>query len=183
MIVADFFWGDVLLPAIGVMGFIFSRSKAAQATGPTQKPSEITKPEPSPVAHPEIETLRAKHRVAEIAARDEGASVDHLPDGVFGFSYAPQQESPLFRKKMFQSFEVHRVAGGGVFFIGFASEKDAASLRDAGARSEISLHPEPWRDAVKVVAVPRSRVTRAKGPLRDYGNAIKLELDAGQGAR
>lgn len=182
MIVADFFWGDVLLPAIGVMGFIFSRSKAAQATGPTQGPTDTTKHDPAPDVHPEIETLRARHRVAEIAAKDEGAGVDHLPDGVFGFSYAPQQESPLFRKKMFQSFEVHRVAGGEVFFIGFASERDAASLRGAGAQSEISIHPEPWRDAVKVVAVPRSRVTRAKGPLRDSGNAIKLELSAAAGA-
>ncbi len=182
MIVADLLWGDVLLPAIGVLGFIFSRSKAAQATGPTNESDVTSKPDPAASVHPEMEALRAKHRVGTIAEKDEGASVDHLPDGIFGFSCAPHQESPLFRKRVFQSFEVHKLAGGEVFFIGFASENDAAALSEKSEPAEISLYPEPWSDAAKVIAVPRSRVTRAKGPFRESGNAIRLDLSAGETA-
>jgi hypothetical protein len=182
MIVADIFWGDVLLPAIGVMGFIFSRSKAAQATRSAKESTEITKPDPAPAVHPDIERLRAAHRVALIAEKDEGINVDHLPEGVFGFSCAPHQESPLFRTPLFQSFEVHKLAGGDVVFVGFASTLDAAALASPGTRSEMSLYPEPWRDAVKVVAVSRGRVARAKGPARESGNALKLELALAQSA-
>jgi hypothetical protein len=182
MIVADYFWGDVLLPAIGVLGFIFSRSKAAQATRPAKESTEITKPDPAPTSHPDIDRLRASHRVTLIAEKDEGVNIDRLPEGVFGFSCAPHQESPLFRGRLFQSFEVHKLAGGDVVFVGFASALDAAALASPGAKSEISLYPEPWRDAVKVVAVSRSRVARAKGPARELGNALKLELAMAQSA-
>jgi hypothetical protein len=182
MIVADYFWGDVLLPAIGVMGSIFSRSKAAQSTRRAKESTELTKPDPEPTSYPDIERLRASHRVALIAEKDEGINVDHLPEGVFGFSCAPHQESPLFRSRLFQSFEVHKLAGGDVVFVGFATALDAAALASPGARSEISLYPEPWRDAVKAVAVPRSRVARAKGPARESGNALRLELAAAQSA-
>ena len=48
---------------------------------------------------------------------------------MYGFTYAPLTESPVFAKDHYGSFEVHKAADGTERLIGFVSASDVARLR------------------------------------------------------
>jgi hypothetical protein len=169
MTVADFFCGGVLLPAIGLL---FKRSKPAGGTSSDK--GALT--DHAQGAADDREALRAIHQVELVSEADEGSGVAHLPNGVYGYSCAPQLESPLFRKKIFLSFEVHKLLDGQVHIIGFVTEAEAAQLSNAYGQLDVNLYPEPWEESVKLVSIPLSRVLRHKGPSRQQGNALSLHL-------
>jgi len=177
MTVLDLFYYGVLLLAVGVIGFIFARSKSKAEQAPTNQTAISASDDASnEVVDKEVETLRAIHQVNLVDEKDEGSGIAHLPNGVFGYSYSPQQETPLFRKKMFQSFEVHKLPDGQIHLIGFVTEREAVQLSAAGAYVEVNLYPEPWGESAKAVSIPTLRVLHARGPSRSDGNALKLEL-------
>jgi hypothetical protein len=119
----------------------------------------------SPEPNPELDRLRAEHQVTLIDESDEGTSFERLPVGVYGFSYAPQQESPLFGK----------LPDGRMHMIGYVKEADFQTI-EAGRAGMIHLYPDPYEQATRLVSVAMSRVVRAKGPTRDHGNAMPLDL-------
>ena len=169
MIVADALCNGFLLPAIGVMGLMF----AISTNSAEETPEETSQ---SPQTESELDRLRAAHQVTLIDPDDEGTGFEQLPVGVYGFSYAPQQEAPLFGKKMYQNFEVHKHADGVMGVIGYVNEADFATL-EAGRAGTIHLYPDPYEQATRLVSVRMSRVLRAKSPTRDHGNALPLDLD------
>ena len=124
----------------------------------------------------DIESLRAMNQVRLIDQKDEGSAVASLPNGVYGFSYSPQKETPLFRDEKYQCFEVHKLAGGDVHLIGFLTEQDAGRL-SANEEVEVNLYPDPWNEAVKAVSIPFSRMKQIKGPTRHDGNSVSLRLE------
>ncbi|HXG65817.1 MAG TPA: hypothetical protein VNO70_11985 [Blastocatellia bacterium] len=125
----------------------------------------------------DLESLRLLNQVILVDDKDEGTGIAHLPNGVYGFSWAPQEESPLFRKKSFQNFEVHKAADGAVYLIGFVTAQEAALLTTAPRDIEVKLYPEPWGESVKAVSIPKSSILQAKAPSRSHGNALKLEVE------
>jgi hypothetical protein len=171
MTVADFFCGGVFLPAVGLL---FKRSKPTGKTSANK--AAAFKDHTQNAVEAELEALRAIHQVELVSETDEGSGITHLPNGVYGYSCAPQLESPLFRKKIFRSFEVHKLLDGQVHIIGFVTEAEAAQLLSAGAQLDVNLYPEPWGESVKLVSIPVSRMLRHKGPSRDKGNALSLRL-------
>lgn len=169
MIVADALCNGFLLPAIGVMGLLFAIStKSAEETSAETSQSPHLSSEP--------DQLRAAHQLTLIDPTDEGAGFERLPVGIYGFSYAPQQEAPLFGKKMFRNFEVHKLADGQMRVIGYVNEADFQII-EAGRAGTIHLYPDPYEQATRLVSVAMSRVLRAKSPTRDHGNALPLDLD------
>ena len=52
------------------------------------------------------ERNRAAHKVRLITSREEGRGFAKLPTGVYGFTYAPAPETPLFVKHSFGAYEV-----------------------------------------------------------------------------
>ncbi len=127
---------------------------------------------------PEIQTLRALHQVKLVEETDEGGAAEELPNGVYGFTYSPQEQSPVFSKRMFQIFEVHKTLDGEVQIIGFISETDAQKL---AAKTEefisIHLYPEPYESAVKAIGIPKSQILEHRGPIRENGNPLKLKVE------
>jgi hypothetical protein len=169
MMVVDALCNGLLLPAMGALGLMF----AISTTSAEEEPAEASQ---SPQTNAELERLRAEHEVTLIGENDEGTSFEQLPVGVYGFSYAPQQESPLFGKKMYQNFEVHKPSDGRMRVIGYVKEADFQTI-EAGRAGTVHLYPDPYEQATRLVSVAMSRVVRAKGPTRDHGNALPLDLD------
>jgi len=169
MMVVDALCNGLLLPAMGALGLMF----AISTTSAEEEPAETSQ---SPQTNAELDRLRAEHEVKLIGENDEGTSFERLPVGVYGFSYAPQQEAPLFDKKMYQNFEVHKLADGVMCVIGYVNEADFETI-EAGRATTIRLYPDPYEQATRLVCVRMSRVLRAKSPTRDHGNALPLDLD------
>src|SRR5688500_9949663 len=80
------------------------------------------------------EALRASHRVRIVNTEEEGAGVNALPAGVYGYSYSPGlPNAPLFATRRYRSFEIHKAPGGEVFVIGFATAAAARELSSGSA--------------------------------------------------
>ncbi|HEU4390296.1 MAG TPA: hypothetical protein VFV34_21010 [Blastocatellia bacterium] len=129
-----------------------------------------------PAIAPEFDLLRQRHAVALVGEEQEGTGIAKLPGGLFGFTYTPHQESPLFRNRTFRSFEVHKLADGSKHILGFVTEKDAVELADAKRDVAVKLYPEPIGDASRAACIPAGRIIHARGPARDDHNALALEL-------
>jgi hypothetical protein len=128
--------------------------------------------------NPEIEAMRALHQVQLIIEEVEGTAAANLPNGTYGFTWAPQSEAPLFKTQGYQSFELHKAADGEIYLIGFITAEDSNQLASSGEDFYINLYPLPYESATKTVSIAKSRILQHRDPTRDAGNAIKLKLEA-----
>jgi hypothetical protein len=121
--------------------------------------------------------LRDSHQVRLVETSEAGFAADRLPHGVYGFTGAPQEGAiPLFDKKNWHSFEIHRLADGSLHLVGYVSPKDANLIR-SGEHVAVTLFPDPWEDAGELISVALARMVPSKrGPSREGGNGLPLEL-------
>ncbi len=116
------------------------------------------------------EPLRAAHGVRAVSEREEGTPLNVLPGGVYGYSYSPGlPNAPLFATRRYRAYEIHKLASGDTFLIGFADEE---TVRQAASAAEATLHvhPEPNAVAPTLVTVPYSRIRQHRqyaAPNRD----------------
>lgn len=102
---------------------------------------------------------------------------DRLPDGVFGYTTSPAtDEVPLFDIPIVRCFEIHKVAGGELRWIGYVTEKEAEAFKAGVEPVSIDLYPDPYDQASVLISVPETRVDRRKPPTRDHGNSMRLDL-------
>jgi hypothetical protein len=104
------------------------------------------------------ETLRESDGVRVVTTEEEGAGVNILPDGVYGYTYSPGlPNAPLFATRRFRSYEIHKVAGE-VFIVGFVSAEAARDLSSAPNDVTLQLRPEPDAETAVLVKIPYSRI-------------------------
>ena len=122
------------------------------------------------------ERYRLEHQVRLVSPADEGTSFSHLPAGVYGFTYAPATETPVFQRQSYHSFEVHKLLDGSGEMIAYCTQQDAAQLNAAG-EFEITVYPDVWESATVPVSIPFDRIqTSLYKPVRRDGNAIPLQI-------
>ena len=138
----------------------------------------------SPTAGQELESalspmdaLRLQHKVRPLQAHEEGCALGSLPNGVYGYSYAPgQDEVPVFSKRAFHSFEIHKAADGAQYLTGFVTAREAKELQAENHGATIQLFPDPWESSDCLVSVPISRVALARRLPREPGNPLPVTL-------
>ena len=110
------------------------------------------------------EAIRESHRVRLIEPADEGKAAHKIPEGVFGFTFAPLTETPVFAKHSHQSYEVHKLPDGELHLIGYISPAN-----------ETRLYPDAWGEATKLVSIRVASVAAADNRHhREPGNPITL---------
>jgi len=126
----------------------------------------------TPAGDAEREQLRTERKLRLVKDSEVGDSLQAVPAGVYGFSSSPHTEgTPLFPKRGFQAFEVHKLADGSVEYIGYMKEADAQAL--AGSTEvELKLYPQPFTEATVFVSVAREGMLRAKPLSRENGNYL-----------
>ncbi len=145
---------------------------------PVSPPPARATPEP-PAGPPSqaLQELRARHQVRPLNSEEEGSAIASLPNGVYGFTYAPgQPEVPLFSKHNYHSFEVHKAADGTEYLVGFVTPPEASEIAAAKEGTAMRLFPAPWEDAKSLVSVPASRMVASKRMPRDDGNPLPFTL-------
>jgi hypothetical protein len=121
--------------------------------------------------------LRRKHAVTLVSEADEGFGADRQSAGVYGFSYAPALASaPLFRRRTYQSFEVHKLQDGSVVIVGFVPEQVARQIEEGREALRFRLLPEPREDAAAAVAIPHWRIARSRDHSARDGKGLELQL-------
>jgi hypothetical protein len=105
------------------------------------------------------EALRLAHGVRVVNEHEEGSGVNTLPGGVYGFTYSPGlPNTPLFATRRYRSYEVHKVAAGEVYVIGFVTTDAAQALSSSLTDVTIQVQPEPQGDASMLAKIPYSRI-------------------------
>src|SRR6185436_27843 len=123
------------------------------------------------------EALRTLHQVRPLTTEEEGTGVDRLPRGVWGYTHSPAVENaPLFSRKLFYNFEVHKASDGEVYLIGFLRPDVAVIVETNPAPLDIRLFPVPQDDAVTPVSILASRLVRNKEQSFRDANGIELQL-------
>ncbi|HUQ91778.1 MAG TPA: hypothetical protein VM120_08855 [Bryobacteraceae bacterium] len=119
----------------------------------------------------EREKLRVERGLRLISEAEQGNAVEYCPNGIYGFTYAPNTEAgPLWIKPTFQIFEVHKLADGNIHLVGFMTTADAQALEQGKDAGELKLYPEPFEQATRLCSVPRARILKAKQVSREHGN-------------
>jgi len=109
------------------------------------------------------ERLRREHGVVLVTEAQDGDGVHRLPEGVYGFTYAPGlKDTPLFRKSGKRAFEVHKLNGGDVATIGFVTPETEAKLKTLAQTDFIEMYPAPREGHNAIVAVRMSRAALRK---------------------
>ena len=122
------------------------------------------------------DALRREHRVRLVGAAEEGAAVEDLPAGTYGFTGSPLLASPLFSVRRYRNFEVHRLAAGAAV-IGFVSAGDAVKLTSAGDEIlTIRLFPDAEGDATTLVSIPYDRVVQHRQYAIRNADALTLQV-------
>jgi hypothetical protein len=105
------------------------------------------------------ESLRTAHLVRLVTSDEEGTGVNALPGGVYGFTYSPGlANAPLFATRRYRSYEIHKLASGDTFVVGFATREAAAALSSSLTDVTIQVQPEPEGTASVLVTIPYSRI-------------------------
>ena len=105
------------------------------------------------------EPLRAAHQVRIVTPAEEGTPVNVLPGGVYGFTYSPGlPNAPLFAVRRYRSYEVHKLASGDTYVVGFTGSDTVHLLDTATTDITIQVQPEPSASANELVTVPYSRI-------------------------
>ncbi|HLG96997.1 MAG TPA: hypothetical protein VKX49_11855 [Bryobacteraceae bacterium] len=125
----------------------------------------------------EVEALRVTHEVRPLRPEEEGRDAALLPNGVYGFTYAPgQPEVPIFSKQHYHSFEVHKTADGTEYLIGFVTPSEASDLAASKEGASIRLFPSPWQNSQSLVSVRVSVMVASKRMPREDGNPLPFTI-------
>ena len=119
-----------------------------------------------------VETLRLQHQVRPLTRPEEGTAIRALSAGVYGYTCAPGfDEVPVFSKRTYHSFEVHKASDGAEYLIGFVTPQEANDLELRKQGAPIRLFPEPWDDSQCLAGVPVLQIQAPKRlPPREDGN-------------
>ncbi len=134
------------------------------------------------IEEPERLALREEHGVRPLTEAEEGTGIDQLPEGVYGFTCAVGQwDAPLFRRKIFLSYEMHKLRDGSPVLIGYVSPEDAERMKHRESAVTIHLFPDRQEGATELVSIPLERVRRHRQHSERTGRGLELELEPGEG--
>ncbi|MBL8152024.1 MAG: hypothetical protein JNN15_19055 [Blastocatellia bacterium] len=120
----------------------------------------------------EAESLRAKHALRLVTKQEGGEVIGKQPNGVYGFTYSPQTDTPIFPERRFRMFEVQKKQDGTIYYIGFVTETQFNQVQNDPSAFQIALCPEPWKDALKPIAIAKSRIHKFNGFVKDSGAVV-----------
>ena len=136
----------------------------------------------APNISPEIEqqfaSIRNPRNLTLVTDELEGVALAALPDNIYGFSYSPVNEStPLFARRTFQVFEVHKLERGEVHVLGYLTPKEAQLLKEGKEPLDLRLYPEPRDESTAIVSIPFDRVAKTRNVSRSDGNYMPIQID------
>jgi hypothetical protein len=125
-----------------------------------------------------FESLRDLHKVRPLKKEEEGSAVAKLSAGVYGYTCAPGfDEVPIFSKKTYHSFEVHKASDGTEYLLGYVTPQEAAELDTRNQGKPVRLFPEAWEASTSLVSVPFSDIQAPKRlPPREDGNPFPFNI-------
>ena len=127
-----------------------------------------------------VEQLRSDRQLRPLTKEEEGTDIYHLPNGVFGFTYAPGlKEVPVFSKRHYGGFEIHRLSNGEVHVVGFVTAAERAQISASAQPVQALIYPDHWKQSTELVSIADTRLHPAKKAVaREDGNPFRTLIYA-----
>jgi hypothetical protein len=110
-----------------------------------------------------------------LSREEEGLGFNCLPAGVYGFTYAPLSESPLFSRQGYHAFEMQRLPDGSGRLIAYLSAAEAEAIETGDEALELGVYPEPYNDAVERRSLPLDHISPVhRNPTHEDGNRLAI---------
>jgi hypothetical protein len=125
-----------------------------------------------------LESLRADHKVRELTSAEEGYAIHRLPAGVYGYAYAPgHSEVPLFAKKRYHAFEMHKAVDGTEYILGYVTSQAKGDIDVVKEGAPIRLFPDSHENSTILVSIPVAQISPSKRAIpREDGNPFLFSL-------
>lgn len=164
MTLGEILASGLALQSFGIVGLLLEKDKARPAEPAPQLPAEQIR-----------EVWRQQHGVRAVQPQFEGFGIAQVPAGSYGYTYAPASASPLFARRGYQSFEMHKTLDGTAYLIGCLTPAESAQVTEARSAVEVRLCPEPHGEAQQTVCLPLDRVERkSSNPTHEDGGWVPL---------
>jgi hypothetical protein len=120
----------------------------------------------------ELLTLRHKHQLRPLTEREEGARVQDLPNGIFGFSTCGIDALRATRGNTFP-LEIHK-HDGIMFYVGYASHEDIGQYFARQKSFHILMFPHPRKGASSLLDIPVEFVSKCEE--RSDEDGVRFDL-------
>ena len=98
---------------------------------------------------------------------------------MYGFTYAPATETPLFAKGGTGSYEVHKLADGSGRLVVYCTPEQASALHGRPESLQLDVYPAPFQAATEVFALPLHWILNdVYKVVRREGNPVTLRISA-----
>jgi hypothetical protein len=161
----------LFLQSIGIVGLTAAYKAASAETVPAQSSNHPTAEERA------RQQWRKAHAVQLITRELEGTGVRRVPSGIYGFTFAPATESPLFANRAVQSYEVHKAADGVTYLLAFVTRAQAADIQAAKKTLDLKIYPDPYQDSTEMVCLNVAAVHTKRLATHEPGNAQQVTIE------
>lgn len=122
-----------------------------------------------------LEQLRSERKLRPLTKAEEGWDIHNLPNGLFGFTYAPGlKEVPVYSKQHYHGFEIQRLANGEIHVVGFVTAGEKAQFAAAKQAVQAVVYPDRWNESTELVSLSTARLQPAKKAVtREDGNPFR----------
>jgi hypothetical protein len=128
---------------------------------------------PDRIAVPqEVLTLRHKHQLRPLTEREEGARIQDLPNGIFGFSTCGIDALRATRSNTF-SLEIQK-HDGILFYVGYVSDQDIDHYLARHKNFHILMSPHPREGVSSLFDIPVEFVSKCEE--RPDGDGVLFDL-------
>jgi hypothetical protein len=121
----------------------------------------------------EVLRHRQAHQLRPLTELEEGAKIQDLPNGIYGYSSCKVESLSAKRGNTF-SLEIHKHDDGILYYVGYASEEQIEKYLTQKNNFHILTSPHPKEQASSLFEIPVAFVSKCEE--RAVGNSYLLDL-------
>ncbi|HKO30879.1 MAG TPA: hypothetical protein VJU54_07050 [Nitrospiraceae bacterium] len=123
--------------------------------------------------HRDILELRRAHQLRPLTTLEDGAKIQDLPNGIYGFSMCGVESLRAKRGNTF-SLEIHKHDDGIVYYVGYAADDQIGKYFALQKNFHIFTFPHPMDKASSLFEIPVDFVSKCEE--RPAGNGYLFDL-------
>ena len=139
----------------------------------TNTQSDIAKTPDVEAVLKDVMALRREHQLRPLTSLEDGAKVQDLPNGIYGFSMCSVASLRAKRGNSF-SLEIHKHYDGIVYYVGYASEEQIGKYLALHKNFHILTSPQPTEKASSLFEIPIDFVSKCEE--RPVGTGYLFDL-------
>ena len=121
----------------------------------------------------DILKLRQEHQLRPLTAREDGAKIQDVPNGTYGFSMCSIVSLSAKRGNT-SSLEIHKHYDGIAYYVGYASGEDIGKYLARQKNFHILTFPHAWEKASSLFEIPIEFVSKCEE--RPFGEGYLFDF-------